>query len=177
MSKEETLSEQLLKASQDKLHQVAAMAMKMMNGVTTVADVRGIGRAQLEAAYSVGSGFYKTGRYEDAEKIFYFLCIMEHTCPKYWTALGAVRQVRKEYKEALTAYAAAAMFDLHLPKPHFYGAECSLALGDFDSAESACRTLLALCPAGVGENDLFRGKAEELLKAVIAARENVSSKK
>lgn len=177
MSTEKEMSEKLLKASQEKLKEVASTAMKMMNGVTTVADVRGIGRAELEAAYSVGSGFYRTGRYEDAEKIFYFLCIMEHTCPKYWTALGAVRQVRKEFKEAITAYAAAAMFDLHLPKPHFYAAECALAMGDFDSAESGCRTLLAFCPAGVGSNDEFRAKAEKLLGVVEAARKSVAEKK
>ena len=151
------------------IDRIARTAAKLMDGVTTFAQLKGISHEELEAVYSIGLGYYRTGRYEDAEKLFRVLILLSHTSPKYYTALGAVRQACRQYKEAMQAYAAAAMFDLHKPKPHFYAAQCALALGDLDAAESGCRSLLHYCPASP-ENNEFRAKAEKLLESVQNSR-------
>ncbi len=155
---------------------VAQTAVQLLSGLKTLANVKGISRAELEAIYKIGYGFYNTGKADDAEKIFYFLCLFDHTNAKYWTALGAVRQMKKKFDEAVKAYAAAALFDLHLPKPHYHSAECALAQGDLDAAESGCRTLLHYCPADVGQNNEYRAKAEKLLKVVAELRKNAQNK-
>ena len=147
------------------INDIAETSIMMMDGVTTVADTKGVTSKELEAVYNVGYAYYTTGRYDEAEKIFNFLCAFEHTNSKYWTAFGAVRQAKKKYDEALKAYAAASFFDMHAPKPHYYAAECAFILKDLDSAESAARSLLELCPAN--EKSIpYRTKAEKLLAII-----------
>ena len=139
-------------------------AAKLLDGVTTYADLKGITPAEQEALYQIGHSCYTTGRYAEAKKVFRFLAMIHHTSAKYLTALGSAQQALGEYQDAVKTYAAAAFFDLHKPRAHYYAAECFLALGDFDSTISGCRTLLEYCPAGTPENDKFRPKAETLLK-------------
>ena len=79
------------KAMQDK---IAEAAKKFANGAT-LKEVRGITNDELEAVYSLGFGYYNTGKYEDAQKIFEFLVLFDHLNTKYWFALGAVQQARK----------------------------------------------------------------------------------
>jgi len=142
----------------------------MSNGVTTVAKIKGLTKEQVESVYRVGSTYYETGKYEEAEKVFAFLCMLDHINTKYWTAFGATRQAQRKFKEAIDCYAAGSLYNLHAPKPHFYAAQCYLALGELDFAESGCRSVLKYCPAGDVENDRFRAKAESLLKTVTEAR-------
>ena len=142
---------------------------KMMDGLTTVAEARGIAREELEGLYQVGYTYYNAGKLAEAEKVFHFLCSLSHTTAKYWLALGSARQGLKNHKEALLAYAMAAILDPERPKAHYYAAECNLALGDCELAVSGVNSVLEMCPAGTPENDKFRLKAENLGKVAMAA--------
>lgn len=168
MSDEQTVEKKHGKLTTELVETTVAM---MMDGVTTVAEIKGVSQADLEGIYKIAHTYYMTGKMEEAENLFYMLCVISHTTPKYWEALGAVRQVRKEYDEAVKAYAAAALYDMNRPKPHYYSAECNLAIGDLDAAESGIVSLLALCPAGTHENDKFRAKGEALLRVIKETRE------
>lgn len=160
----------------DKIEQIAVSATAMLDGVTTVADTKGISYEELEAVYKIGYTYYATGKIADAERVFHALCVLSHTTSKYWTALGAVRQANKNYAEAIKAYAAASIYDLHQPKPHYYAAECSFAIGDYESAESGILSLMEFCPAGDVENNKYREKAEALMKLVKAAQDDKTAK-
>ena len=149
----------------------------MMNGVTTVADTKGITNKELEAIYNVGYVNYNAGQFDKAETVFKFLCMIEHTNHKYWTALGAVRHAKKDYAKAIEAYAQAALLNANDPKPHLYAAECAMLVGNFDMADSGCVSVLALCPAGVGKNDVYRAKAEKLQSVIKALREKAEGGK
>lgn len=164
------------KMTEQQIDELAKNILMMMNGVTTVADLKGVSQKQLEAAYGLGYTYYNSGRYDEAEKIFKFLCVFEHTSHKYWTALGAVRQAKKDYKKAIEAYASAALFDCEDPKPHYYSAECSMLLGDLDTADNALYSLLKLCPAGVPRNDDYRARAEKLQGVIKSLREKAEAK-
>lgn len=164
------MDEQNKKLDDKQLDEITSIVYQMMDGVTTYADVRGISEDQLEAVYNVGFVNYQAGKFDEAEKVFRFLTLVSHTSPKYWTALGSVHQAKRNYGEAFKTYAAAALLDAHRPRPHYYAAECALAVGDLDSAESGARSVLGLCPAGTVENDEFRAKAEKLLAKVEEAR-------
>lgn len=145
------------------------MFEKMLDGITTAAEARGITHEELEGLYQVGYTYYNAGKLAEAEKVFCFLCSLSHTTSKYWLALGSARQGLKNYKEALNAYGAAAIFDPERPKAHYYAAECNLALGDYELAMSGVNSVLELCPAGTPENDKFRQKAERLGKVISEA--------
>lgn len=163
MSEEQTVEKKYGKLTTELVESTLAM---MTDGVTTMAEIKGISPEDLEGIYKIGHTYYMTGKMEEAESLFYMLCVISHTNPKYWEALGAVRQVRKEYDEAIKAYVAAALYDMNRPKPHYYSAECNLVLGDLDAAESGIVSLLDLCPAGTPENDKFRAKGEALLRVI-----------
>ena len=110
----------------------------MREGLTTIRDLNGISDDEMDAVYSLAYDFYRTGRYDDAETLFQFLTIFDHFNVKYWLALGAVRQVKKDYKGAVQAYALiVGSLDIKNVDASYYAAECFLALGDRESARSS----------------------------------------
>lgn len=146
---------------------IAEAAEKFANGFATMRELKGITKAEMEAVYSVGFNMYRTGRYDDAEKIFRFLVLFDHLEPKYWLGVGAVQQVRKDYKGAIASYGYASFLDLANPKPQLHAAECFLALGDKVNAASSLMALDKYCPpesTPIGRE--YRAKAAEMRKLI-----------
>ena len=146
--------------------EIKDMAKKLFEDGATLGELKGITPRELNAVYQMGLGFYNTGRYDDAEKVFAFLVMFDHLEAKYWTALGAVQQVKKNFEKAKTAYAQAALLDIHAPKPQYYAAECFLALGQKDDSLATLDTLLEYCTGTDEETQEFRAMAEELKKKI-----------
>ncbi len=127
--------------------------------MTTMAELRGITPSELEAVYSVGYNYYRTGRIEEADKLFKFLCMFDHLNQKYWVGMGAVKQVQKDYRTAIACYGYAMFLDTENPKPMFHAAECYLATGDKESAREALASLLKNCPTTTENGRAYRAKA------------------
>ena len=142
------------------------MAKKLFQDGATLGELKGITRRELNAVYQMGLGFYKTGRFDDVEKVFTFLVMFDHLEPKYWLAAGAVQQVKKQFEKAKSAYVQATLLDLHNAKPQYYAAECFLALGQKDDALATLDTLLEYCTGVDDVTQEFRAKAEELKKKI-----------
>ena len=150
--------------NQDK---IAEAAQKFATGFATMRELKGITKAEMEAVYSVGFNMYRTGRYDDAEKIFRFLVLFDHLEPKYWLGVGAVQQVRKDYQGAIASYGYSSFLDLSNPKPQIHAAECFLALGDKVNAASALIALDKYCPPESTEiGREYRAKAADLRKLI-----------
>ena len=145
---------------------IAEAAEKFATGFATMRELKGITKAEMEAVYSVGFNMYRTGRYDDAEKIFRFLVLFDHLEPKYWMGVGAIQQVRKDYQGAIASYGYASFLDLRNPKPQLHAAECFLAMGDKVNAASALIALDKYCPADTQIGREYRAKAAELRKLV-----------
>lgn len=141
-------------------------AKKLVEDVTTVRDLKGISTGEMEAIYSLGFNFYNTGRIDEAEKVFKFLVLFDHMCPKYWIGMGAVQQVKRDFSAAVTSYAFASFLDLSDPKPQLHAAECYLALGDRENALSALTALKQFAPTETERGRLYREKAAELEKRI-----------
>ena len=144
---------------------IAEAAKAFANGAT-MKEVRGITNDELEAVYSLGFGYYNTGKFEDAQKLFEFLVLFDHLSTKYWFALGAVQQAQKEYQKAISSYSYSSFLDLENPKPQFHAAECYLALGDKANAASAIMALEQYCPKGTDVCREYLAKAAELRKTI-----------
>lgn len=142
------------------------LAKKLFQDGATLGEIKGITQRELNAVYQMGLGFYNTGRYDDAEKVFTFLVMFDHLESKYWLAAGAVQQVKKNFEKAKAAYSQAALLDIHSPKPQYYVAECFLALGQKDDAVASLDTLLEYCTGTDEVTKEFRAKAEELKKKI-----------
>ena len=146
---------------------IAAAAQQFATGFATMRELKGITKAEMEAVYSVGFNMYRTGRYDDAEKIFRFLVLFDHLEPKYWMGVGAVQQVRKDYQGAIASYGYASFLDLSNPKPQLHAAECFLALGDKANAASSLVALDKYCPPETTEiGREYRAPAAEMRKLV-----------
>lgn len=150
------------KATQEKIEEAAK---KFAQGAT-MKEVRGISNEELEAVYTLAYNFYRTGKYQDAQKLFEFLVLFDHLSTKYWFALGAVQQAQKDYQKAISSYGYSSFLDLENPKPQLHAAECYLALGDKKNAASAILALETYCPAGTEIGREYRAKAAELRKKI-----------
>ena len=148
--------------------EIREIGKKLFQDGATLGELKGITRRELNAVYQMGLGFYNTGRYDDAEKVFTFLVMFDHLEPKYWMAAGAVQQVKKNFEKAKAAYVQAAMLDIHSPKPQYYVAECYLALGQKEDAIASLDTLLEYCNGEDETTKDFRAKAIELKKKIAA---------
>ena len=143
-----------------------AEAAKSFAAGATLKEVRGITNDELEAVYSLEFSYYNTGKFDDAQKLFEFLVLFDHLNAKYWFALGAVQQARKDFQKAIASYGYSSFLDLENPKPQFHAAECFLALGDKANAASAIMALEEYCPANPERGREYRAKAAELRKLI-----------
>ena len=145
--------------------QIEEAAKKFMNG-STIKELKGIKNEELEAVYSLAFNFYRSGKYDEAEKLFNFLALFDHLNQKFWMGVGAVRQVKKDYAGAVQAYGYASFLDLKSPKPQIHAAECFLAMGDKRNAASSLEALDQFCPKDTDIGREYRAKAAELRKVV-----------
>lgn len=116
--------------------QLAAIFQKFLENGTTMKDIQGLTRENLESVYAIAYNDYNTGKYERAHHMFQMLCFFDHTEKKYWMGLGATRQMLRSYDAAVDAYSMASMFDIEDPNPPLHAAVCHLALGNRDKAIS-----------------------------------------
>ena len=145
--------------------QIEEAAKKFLNG-STIKELKGIKNEELEAVYSLAFNYYRSGKYDEAEKLFNFLALFDHLNQKFWMGVGAVRQVKKDYAGAVQAYGYASFLDLKNPKPQIHAAECFLAMGDKRNAASSLEALDAFCPKDTELGREYRAKAAELRKLV-----------
>jgi len=128
-------------------------------------DVRGITKEQMEAIYSVAFNLYRAGKYEDAEKVFKFLCFFDHLEKKFWMGFGAAQQAQKKYETAINAYAYAAVLDVKDPRAPLQAADCHIALGNTAQAESALHAVIEFS-GDQPEMASFKERAKTLLSLI-----------
>ena len=132
----------------------------------TLKQLKGVTNAELEAVYSLAYGYYRTGKYDEALKLFQFLVLFDHLNQKYWMGLGAVQQVLKDYQGAVTSYGYSSFLKLDNPKPQLHAAEGFLALGDRRNAASTLEALEEYCPRDTEVGREYRAKAAKLRELV-----------
>jgi type III secretion system low calcium response chaperone LcrH/SycD len=146
---------------------------KIANGVkelierrSTLKQMRGITNAELEAVYTLAFGYYRTGKFDEALKLFQFLVMFDHLNAKYWMGLGAVQQVMKDFQNAAVSYGYSSFLKLDNPKPQLHAAECFLAMGDKRNAASSLEALNEFCPKNTDIGREYRAKAAKLREMV-----------
>ena len=132
----------------------------------TLKQLKGVSNDELEAIYSLAFGYYRTGKYDDAHKLFQFLVLFDHLNAKFWFGLGATQQALKAYADAVASYGYCSFLNLENPKPQLHAAECFLALGDRRNAASSLEALDAYCPKDTDIGREYRAKAAKLRELV-----------
>ena len=130
----------------------------------TVAQMRGMSPDEVEAIYSMGYTYYQVGKLDEAEKVFRFVCLMNHLDSKYWLALGAVLQTQRKFAEAVKVYANIMIIDMHEAQAYYRLAECKLALGDRAEALEALEMLKNVADVKTATGREYVAKAEKMVK-------------
>jgi type III secretion system low calcium response chaperone LcrH/SycD len=105
-------------------------------------DFTNITDDEKEAAYLQAFNLVNQGEFETAKKVFEFLCYLDQFGAKFWMGLGICRQQLKMYEPACQAYAMVGMLEMENPMPALRAAECYLALGKIEEADSGLSAAL-----------------------------------
>ncbi len=122
----------------------------------TFKDLKDMSDDAMEAIYSVAYNLYQGGKYEEAQKVFQFLCFYDHFNRKYFMGLGACQQMMKEYGNAIEVFSFATILDSDDPRPMLYIGDCHLAMGDKEKAQAAYETAIEWA----GESDDYEEDKE-----------------
>ena len=145
---------------------VLANVRSLIEKGATLKQLKGVSNGELEAVYSLAYGYYRTGRYEEAGKLFQFLVLFDHLNAKFWFGLGAVQQAEKNFKDAVVSYGYCSFLKLDNPKPQLHAAERFLAMGDKRGAASALAALNEYCPKDTETGREYLAKAAKLRESV-----------
>ena len=133
-----------------------------LGGKRTLAGARGIDDTALESMYAIARELYVNGQYARARQSFELLCLYDHENARYWRALGACRELSKDYLGAAAALTFAAA---HLARPdrslQLSLAECLMAAGQLDAAQRHLGELLS-APEGDAGGEEWRDRARSL---------------
>ena len=111
---------------------------------TTISRCKGMDQRLLEGVYALGHQYYENKNFEMASKIFRYLCIHNHTEPRYMEALGASEYQRGEYVSAQHILENITGSDQKNPKPLFNLAMSLIAQKKHDEATDALLNVISL---------------------------------
>ena len=155
---------------------VADHAVAALKGELVLKDAHGLTDSSMEAVYAVAYNEFQASRFEEAHRLFVFLCMFDHLNQKYWMALGACRFAAQNYGAAAAAYGVAGMIDDADPEPPLRAADCYLADGDIETAVEALDHGIKLC----GDNPKYaagRKRAEAILEMLATNAHATDTKK
>lgn len=95
-----------------------------------------VDESTINGVYAIGYQYYQSGRYEEAMRLFQWLCLYEHTNVRYFKALASAQFMLKEYKHAVALYSFCYVLDKDNPEYPYQSGLCHLAMGNLDEAES-----------------------------------------
>lgn len=107
---------------------------------------KGFTSEDLNIIHALAYALFKKGEEQEAKRIFQQLVSLKPFEDDYWHGLALCWQTEKKYQEALKAWNIAALLRNGNPGPHFYLAECYLALGDMEKGSKsfdACQERLS----------------------------------
>lgn len=134
------------------------MAEEFKKGAT-FGDLQGYTPEEIEVVYSLGYSSYQAGRFDEAEKIFRFACMLAHLEPKYYLALGGALAAQRKYAEAISTYAYVLMLELNNVEAYGCIADCYLALGNAGEAREALEEVVARADVKTSEGREAKARA------------------
>lgn len=135
-------------------------ALELIADGGSLKDIVGVDDDTVEALYALGYNFYVQDKYEEAEKLFQYVCLQSHLEPRYWMALANCRQMLKKYDSAIDGYGYTYVLKQDDPWPVIQGAICHLKMGNKELAAEALT---------LAEMTIEEGPANEEAKSRISA--------
>ncbi|WP_020408641.1 SycD/LcrH family type III secretion system chaperone [Hahella ganghwensis] len=155
-------------------HSIGNLLQQVLENGSSLASIKGLTQQEIEAIYTVSYNLYQQRKFEQAEKIFAFLCLYSHLDVRFWIGIGACREALGKYAEAIEAYSYTALLQHDNPIPPLQAAICYLALNDPRQAENGL-TAAIHWSQGKPQHQATFNKAQELLKTIQHKSTNPSS--
>lgn len=153
--------------SQDEIPQdvFEEIVLNFLRNFKTFGALHGLDEDNLEAMYAAGYNYYNHGKYQEALDLFMALKRLNHFEAKYVMAIGACKQMLKDWQGAIDNYGLVLHMTPLNPVPAFHCAECLLQLKDVEGAKKAFQLTIDI--ANISEDkeyDNLKKQAENLLK-------------
>jgi len=114
----------------------------------TFREMYDISDETMEAVYAQAYEFYQSGRLDDAESLFRWLCVYDFYNVDYAMGFGAVLQLKKNYAKALDVYGLAYSISRGDARILLYAGQCNLRLRRWAKARKCFNSILADAAAG-----------------------------
>ncbi|WP_257280806.1 MULTISPECIES: SycD/LcrH family type III secretion system chaperone [unclassified Endozoicomonas] len=108
----------------------------------TLAEANQMSEKGLESIYSHGYNQYQNGHFEEAARIFQYLCFYDHWNARNFLCLGSCQMMLKTYGQAIKTLEYAARMDISNPLAKVYMGDCYLALKERGIAEVVYKSAL-----------------------------------
>jgi len=131
-------------------------AVGAIEQVASLAEKKGIGKAQLASLYLAGFQLYEAQCYQEAADLFRLLCFYEPRISRYWIALGGAYQHIKCHDNALASFAMASLLDASNPDSRFYAAHSCIDLTRLDLALECVSAAVRLAEHQADKKELYR---------------------
>lgn len=131
----------------------------------TLRGLLDIGDEELEAIYAVAYNHFTAHKFDKAIELFKFLCLYDHTEPRWFYSLGITQQQSGDYEGALNSYGVATILDVDDPRPQAQAGYCLMAMDRWKEAKDAFDGAMIACgddPAHAG----VKGQCESMLSVV-----------
>jgi len=155
--------------------EISELIQRTLENHGTMKQIRGLTDTHMATVYALAYNLYQQERYQESHDLFTFLCLYDHLEKKYWIGLAACRQLLKRYAAAIDAFSMAAMLDVENPELPLHAAECHLALGNLEGAESGAFAARHWSEGRTGF-DALRDRAALLLERVGKAKAEATTK-
>jgi len=156
--------EALSPAEQDEFATIVHALREHLAAGRTLGDWLGFGETELRAAHALANYFYQQDQYDTAAQLYSWLLAMAPHERAYMMGIAAVRQMQRQFVEAVDYYIAALALDAEDPVAAYHVAECLLQMGLRDQARDMVE--LAIHNSQSAEHAALRGRAlaiQELL--------------
>ncbi len=146
---------------------------RFMQDGGTLGMLNDISSDMLEQLYALAYEQYQAGKWDNAQKFFQMLCLLDHYDARFYLGLGASRQALHEWEQAIQTYSYGALLEKNDPRFPFYAAECHLQMAAFDAAESGFYAAQILAEA-LTEYAHLAQRASVMRAAVISKRSKIN---
>jgi type III secretion system low calcium response chaperone LcrH/SycD len=110
------------------------MFLDAIAGGATLKEIRGVPDSVMAGIYAHAYEFFQSGRLDDAEVFFRFLCIYDSYNPEYMMGMAATFQQKKQYQRAIDLYALMMVVAKNDYRPVLYTGQCYLFLKNSEQA-------------------------------------------
>jgi type III secretion system low calcium response chaperone LcrH/SycD len=118
------------------------MLLNSMISGDTLKEMQGVSDHVMEGVYAHAYEFYQLGRLDDAEVFFRFLSLYNQYNADYRFGLGATLQQKKQYQNAVDAYALAFSLSKEDYRPLLHTGQCYLLMKKAKEAHDCFNSIL-----------------------------------